>query len=312
MVLARVLAPLRAWSAPDGSDHQEYFSAEVLERIDGDPGGKQIDVFAHAEGEPRLRTGDHVVLFLDETAERAEFATLAVRFPHFTTQGAGQEWRFDPDDPTMPDLVRRWRALAGKNDEGARMRLLVEQLQDGNPRLASDAITELVGMRARSGFASDPEARATLVGMSRDQERKLQHRLVLIRLLDGSENYSAADELLKIAATDLQAPERVAVLRSSARIGDPRVTKWIGTQIDSSEDMVRIAALASAAGRPDLLLRIEATAAQAQRQIARAAVRALAADPSAESTAALGRIATGGGSAASLAEAEMRNRSPRP
>ena len=117
MVLARVLAPLRAWSAPDGSDHQEYFSAEVLERIDGDPGGKQIDVFAHAEGEPRLRTGDHVVLFLDETAQRAEFATLAVRFPHFTTQGAGQEWRFDPNDPTLPDLVRRWRALAGKNDD---------------------------------------------------------------------------------------------------------------------------------------------------------------------------------------------------
>ncbi len=308
VVVARVRTPLQVWSAPDGSDHQEYFSLEVVETLAGDPGARVLDVFAHAEGEPRIRAGDTLVLFLDRTGLSPEFTALAERFPFFTGQGAGQEWRIDPDDPTVPTLVRQWRALQTEPDDRASLRLVIVQLQAGDPRLAADAIVELVRLRGRPDFAADPEDRASLVAMSQSADRPVAQRLALIQILDGVEGFSAVDAIVSLARSRLSPPERVVVARACARVLDPQVTRWLGEMLESSGSATRIAALGSAAGRPELADQIVSLTDDPDPQVARAAVRALGADSSPKATAALERIAAGEGPAAALAAGVLRGR----
>ncbi len=162
LAVVEVTAPLRVWSAPDGSDHQEYFSARVLEVIDGDIEPGDIDFFAHAEGEPRYRVGDRALLFLDRSAEHSEFAKLSARFPLFTTQGAGQEWTFGSADRSIVDAAIAWRALRGKEGYRDRVAVVLRQLESSDSRLQVEAMTDLVFLGRLPDFRADLQSKARI------------------------------------------------------------------------------------------------------------------------------------------------------
>lgn len=288
IVVAKVLSPLRVWTAPDRSDHQEYFSVRVIETLAGAAPPTELDVFAHAEGEPRLRVGDTMLLFLDPTAERAEFASLSERFPYFTTQGAGQEWTFSPGDPAVPSVAKDWRALRERGGAYAgRRALLIRQLESRDPRLHADALAELVRMRASPEFAADREGIGRLVAMTRSAERSIPQRIALIKVLDGVDGFAAADALLSLDHPGLSTRDRSTLIRACGYVADPRVTAWLREQLGSPEVEVRLAVL-SAVGtgvHPDLAEPVAALTESPDPRLAGAATRALAAlDASAAAT----------------------------
>ncbi|MEO2167351.1 MAG: HEAT repeat domain-containing protein [bacterium] len=309
IVVAEVRSELRVWSATDGSDHQEYFSVRVIELLVGDPGARDLDVFAHAEGEPRLRVGDTMLLFLDPTGERAEFRSLTARFPYFTTQGAGSEWSFVRGDSTIPSAARALIALrAGGGTYAARRTLLIQQLKAGDSRLRANAVSELVRLRLTSEFRADREGREELVKLTRSKDLSISRRVALIKILEGSENFSAARSLLDLAGSDIDPGERITIIRASGHMRDPAVTAWLEEQIRSPELEIKLAALtaAGAASHPELLQLVAELAVDPEQRVSRAAVRALAAMDTPAAIVLLQRVAASGSAAGDFAAAALR------
>ena len=116
-----------------------------------------LEFFPHAEGFPSFRAGDRALLFLERTADRDEFRSLAARFPWFSAQGAGQEWILPPDDAGVRilEVARRLashRAQRPTDPTRALRDVVLAELASGVPRLRRDAIAELVTARLRPGL----------------------------------------------------------------------------------------------------------------------------------------------------------------
>src|SRR5690606_9990738 len=151
VVVAEFESDVEMWSAPDGSDRQEFFRVRVLETLKGPAPASPLEFFPHAEGFPRFQAGDRALLFLARSDARREFAALATRFPWFSVQGAGHEWRLAPgaEGARVLATARRWLALRGdapSDPIGAVRSLLVDQLGSEVPALRADAVAELVRM----------------------------------------------------------------------------------------------------------------------------------------------------------------------
>jgi len=313
ILVAEVRTPLLIWSAPDGSDHQEYFSVRVIEVLAGASPAQELDVFAHAEGEPRLRVGQNMLLFLDPTAEHAEFAHLASRFPYFTTQGAGQEWSFASGDATLPALARAWREVLRRGGSYQdRRTLVIRQLEMTDPRLRADALRQLLRLRGTQDFAADGAAQKRLAEMTATPDLSISQRIGLIKILDGIGGFSASSALMRLATSDLTAAERLAVIRACRGVDDAAIGVWLGDQLRSTDVDVTIAALTAVASpyHSALVEPIAVLAGDARQRVARSAVRSLAAIGSARARAHLVRIAAGRGDAAKLAAAALRRRTP--
>lgn len=311
IVVVEVRSPLRVWTAEDGSDHQEYFSVRVVETLAGASPAEALDVFAHAEGEPRFRVGDTMMLFLDRTAEHSEFAALASRFPYFTTQGAGQEWTFVREDPTVPAIARAWRDLRGRPEShAARRKLLIRQLESDDSRLQADALVELLRLRQSPEFTADPEGRDRLVQMTSAGDLSISQRVALIKILDGTEGFSAAHALLALADADVDPRERITIIRACGFVRDPVITAWLREQLRAPDVELKLAALTAAGSgmHPDLSKQVARLALDPNPRLARAAVGALSAIDTPEATESLRRAATGTGGAAGLAAIELRRR----
>ncbi len=309
IAVARIASPLQVWSAPDGSDHQEYFSVEVVEPLAGTLPSTSLDVFPHAEGEPRLRVGATMILFLDPTAERAEFAHLAGRFPYFTAQGAGQEWIFDSIRREIPDAVLAWRRVQRNGGAYAERRdLVLAQLESPEPLLRADAIFELTRLRSAPEMAADENLQKRLALLVASQRIEIPRRLALIKILEGLPGYDASTALLDLAGGDLTSADRIAVIRSCRGSDDSRVLAWLAAQLDSPEAPVRAAALtalASPQGAP-LADRIARAAADPDQRVARAAVASLATIATPAALARLESIAASDAPVAPQAAARLR------
>lgn len=311
IVVAEITSPLRVWSAADGSDHQEFFSLRVVEVLAGDPQASEIDVFPHAEGAPLYEVGDRALIFLDRTAERAEFAHLASRFLYFTTQGAGHEWKLDATDETIPSIAMAWRAQSRANAYPPPRDLLLRQIETNHPRLRAEAIAELVHLRSTAAFRADAEAFARLSAMARSDHYSAGERIGLIRILDGVQEFSAASALLELAADGGDAADRIDVIRACAGIRDERLTAWLRSLLATGDSATRVAALISL-GDPWHSAAVEeiagiAAAAGSEPRVAQAAVRALGTIGDDPAIAALRALAVReSGSVGALARAQVR------
>jgi len=309
IAVARIASPLQVWSAPDGSDHREYFSVELIEPLAGTLPSAALDLFPHAEGEPRLRVGATMVLFLDPTAERAEFAHLAGRFPYFTTQGAGQEWIFDPSRREIPDAVLAWRRVQKNGAVYADRRdLVLAQLESQEPLLRADAIFELTRLRSAPEMAADEGLQKRLARLVASQRLEIRRRLALIKILDGLPDFDAAAALLGLAGGDLETADRIALIRACRGSDDPRVLDWLAAQLDSPEAPVRAAALTALASPQGAAMadRIARAAADPDQRVARAAVAALATIATPAAFARLESIAASASPVAPQAAARLR------
>ncbi len=310
IVVAEILSPLRVWSAADGSDHQEYFSLRVVESVAGDPPSAAFDVFPHAEGAPRYAVGDTVMLFLDRTAERAEFAHLARRFPYFTTQGAGHEWKITAADDTIPSIARAWRAEAGVGNYAAHRDLLIRQLETRHQQLRAEGIADLVLLSSSSAFRSDSEGIARLTAMLASHRLLIVERIGLIRALDGLAGFSGAEALLDLAAEVNDPADRIAVTRALGSATGEAVTEWLRAQLKAADPAVQIATLISlgaprhASAVPDIA--VLATSAESEPRVAHSAIRALGAIGDQRAASVLRGLAVlDGGSLPGLARAEL-------
>lgn len=292
IIVAEIRSPLQVWSAADGSDHQEYFSLRVVEVIAGNVDAAALDVFPHAEGEPGYAPGDRALLFLDRTATRAEFVSLAQRFPYFTTQGAGHEWKID--DTSSAEVIaaaRAWRAAGAGVGYEQRRDLLLQSLDSTHPRLRTDAIADLSQMRA--ALASDAALVAGLEATLATPRLTIPERIALVRILDGAAGFSAAAATLRLAAEPLNDADRIALIRAAGALRDTAITAWLREQLAASDADTSVAALIAlghpwhAAAGGDVV----AAANAADPRIAAAAVRALGGIGNPEATAALRDIA---------------------
>ena len=293
IIVAEIRSPLRVWSAPDGSDHQEYFSLRVVEVIAGDLSAAALDVFPHAEGEPRYAVGDQALLFLDRTAAHGEFAQLADRFPYFTTQGAGQEWKLDaPSGGEVIAAARAWRAAGAGVGYEQRRDLLMQSLESTHRRLRADAITDLSQMR--TALAADPALVTRLEAMIAVPLLSMTERIALVRILDGAPGFSAAAATLRLAAEPgTERSQRIALVRAAGALHDAAITNWLRDQLAAGDVDTSVAALI-ALGHPwhaTAVGDVAAAATAADPRIAAAAVRALGGIGNAEAEAALRDIA---------------------
>jgi hypothetical protein len=154
-VVAEFTSGAQMWRAEDGSDRQEFFRVRVADVLQGTiEAGTTLDYFPHAEGFPRFRAGDRALLFLEPSADHPEFAFARRASPgsrrrargrvaaRALTRGRRREDRATPAASQRPAIDPR----------GALRDLLLAALATGVPRLRSDAITELIRMRAWPGF----------------------------------------------------------------------------------------------------------------------------------------------------------------
>jgi hypothetical protein len=310
IVAAEILSPLRVWSAPDGSDHQEYFSIRVVESVAGEVAAETFDVFPHAEGEPRYEPGDRALLFLDRTAARAEFARLADRFPYFTAQGAGHEWKLD-DDGEVVAIARAWREMGPIAGYAARRDLLLRQLQSKTRQLRAEAIADLAQLRDR--LVGDTAVVADLVASIRSDQLQVGEMIALIRMLERAPGFSAAAEIRQLAADSEVggAPaDRLIVIRAAGALRAESITEWLREQLETGDGDTKVAALIGLA-HPWHAAAVPEVAAAAlsgeEPRVAAAAVRTLGAIADREAIAILERIAGGQQRPLSnLAGAELR------
>lgn len=316
--IVEIASPLRTWTAPDGMDRQEYFSARTVETIAGETPPARFDVFPHGEGLPAWQEGDRALIFLDATARQPEFASLAARFPYFTIQQAGQEWRLVG---TQGDAVRAaviaYRDLSNQPASQAApalRALLLRSLRSGAPALREDAIGELVRMRSVPGLeqAMFP-ARADLAPLTtllaREAGLPVTSRVALARLLDGLHGFDAGPAIRTLTKEPLTGTERVQLVRAASATHDAGVSSWLAGLLASPDVTLRREA-AYALGHPWHAAHVQALAARLadpDPSVARAALRSLAEIDSPESMAVLRRVAAGDpGFLRQLAEAELR------
>lgn len=310
IAIAEIRSPLQVWSAADGSDHQEFFNVRIVEHLAGDSPGTELDVFPHAEGMPRYDVGDTVLLFLDSTAGRGEFAHLATRFPFFTTQGAGHEWVIEPGDREVPSIALAWREQASGGGYAPRRSLLLRQLESAHPQMRAEAIGELFQLRAIAEFRSDAEAHARIADLARSDRLSVPERIGLIRVLDGFPGFSAAATLLALGGERLTPDQRVAVIRACGSVPGDGVTSWVRRQLRDGDTPTQVAALLALgdlkAEEAVADIAAVATATDAAPAVAHAAIRALGAIEGDSAVAALQVLAgSSRNSIGSLARAQL-------
>lgn len=258
VVVAEFESDVEMWSAPDGSDRQEFFRVRVLETLKGPAPASPLEFFPHAEGFPRFQAGDRALLFLERSDARREFAALATRFPWFSVQGAGHEWRLAPgaEGARVLATARRWLALRGdapSDPIGAVRSLLVDQLGSEVPALRADAVAELVRMRELPGFLDD-EGVAAFAPFTTSPALSIGQRLALVRLLDGGPGFDPNPALraLAVEARSGSNAELAQTIRAAAASDDPALQTWLAELADDERTWVRRAAREA---RTDAVLR---------------------------------------------------------
>jgi len=316
--IVEVASPIRMWSTPDGSDRQEYFTLRTVETIAGQAPPARFDAFPHAEGLPAWQPGDTVLIFLESTASRPEFARLAARFPYFTIQPPGQEWKLTAaDGDAIRAAVVGYRDLAAKptgQSAPALRGLLLRSLRSGSAPLRGDAMAELV--RAKDAralftalFASPADLAPFTALLAPDAGLPVTARVALARVLDGAHGFGANAAIRGFTAEPLTAAERVQLIRAAAATQDAGVSAWLASLLVAPDATLRREA-AYALGHPWHAAHARALAeriADPDRGVARAALRSLGAMETPEASAILERIAAGDpGFLRQLAEAELR------
>ncbi len=297
-VVVEFVSPLRMWEAPDGSDRQEYYSVRAVEAIAGDAPRAPFDVFPHAEGVPLYREGDIALLFLERTSRRPEFASLAGRFPFFTIQERGQEWKLmDRDAMAVRAAARAYQDLRSNRtaDSRAALRtLLLRNLRSEVPALRADAVAELLRARSIPDFFPGPEALAPFTRLvGRESKLPLTTRVALARTLDGVQGFDADGAVRAMTTETLEREERLALLRVAGNVRDPAVSLWLGRRLGSADATERREA-AYALAHPRHAARWQALSvalADPDPSVARAALRALGALGSPEAESVLRRVA---------------------
>jgi hypothetical protein len=253
LVVAELDGDARMWQAADGSDRQDWFRARVIESLHGGVAPGALDFFPHAEGFPAFRAGDRVLLFLERSAERPEFASLAARFAWFSMQGAGQEWKLEPGPAgdAVLEVARRLadqRARPPANPRDALRDLVLAELASGVPRLRRDALAELVRARAWPGFL---DADSTPVFAAWLDGRKLPttERLALVRLLEGAPGFDADARLRAMTREPLVGPEMAQLVRVAGSRSDPALRSWLADLSDDPRPDVQREARAALATR---------------------------------------------------------------
>lgn len=316
-VMVEFVSPLRMWEAPDHSDRCEYFSVRAIETLRGTAPPGRFDVFPHGEGMPDFQEGDVALLFLERSAERPEFAGLAKRFPYFTIQERGQEWKLEGrDGDVVRAAAQKYRKLLGERTgqgTASLRQLLLENLRSGVTPLRQDALAELVRVQAVPGFfpaAADLAPFTSLV--QRDSGLPLTTRVAIARILDGSHGFDATAALRTLTQEPLSGEERLQLVRVVGAVPDPGLSAWLAAQLASPVPLERreaayalahpwhrgqLEALTRALGDPD-------------PAVGRAALRAVGALESPEAAALLARIARGDDAfLRQLALAELRRAS---
>lgn len=232
VAVVRFESDVQMWRAGDGSDRQEFFRVRVLETLTGALPPGPLDFFPHAEGFPSFRAGDRALLFLERTADRVEFATLAARFPWYSAQGAGQEWKL-PDGAegdAIVELAKRLAALrAARPAPDARNALrdhLLAELSSGVPRLRMDAISELILARGWPGFL-DAETTPAFATFTASRALPATERLALVRLLDGAPGFDADARLLALTREPLAGRELTQLVRTAGSRDSVALRDWL-------------------------------------------------------------------------------------
>jgi len=244
-------SPLSVWSAPDGSDHQEYFSVRLLETLKGAAPPARFDFFPHAEGEPGFGQGDRAIVFLEPTASRAEFVSLAARFPYFSTQQPGQEWKLAPQGRSeVVELAAAYAALPRQPDAEALRTLralLLRGLRANDPRLRDDALAELVRARTTPGLLATPERAAPFVRLVGPGRLEAPQRIALALLLEGAPGFDADRALRALAKEPLSPADRTTLLRVAAGRRDPALRAYVEACATDADPTLRREAQAALA-----------------------------------------------------------------
>jgi hypothetical protein len=286
------------WEAPGGTDRQEYFRVRILERLAGDgPARGELEFFPHAEGFPGFAAGDQALLFLERTAEQPEFAGHAARFPWFSVQGAGEEWRISGSDDPALALARAWLAWmdAGGRDTSALSSLLARGLASDVETLQRDAFLELVRARERAGLLDRPEAVARFAPFVDDRRLPLGRRAALLQVLAGRPGFEAEPAFARLVASAREPRERELLVRQLGGSELAPVGPWLARQAVSPDAGVRRGAVAAQGRRgasADLAL-LERALSDPDPGVARAAVRALGALGSEPARRLLAQVAAG-------------------
>jgi len=305
--VVRFESPLRIWSAPDGSDRQDYFSVRVLEPlpVPGEPApdtSARLDVFPHAEGMPDWQQGDVALLFLQRTDAHPELAALAPRFPWFTLQEPGQEWRLEGEaGAAVHAAALAWLELEAtpREEAPARLRaLLLDGLRSPSPELRADAFAELVRALPSDALFPDAEAVAPFARAGRPGGGlPFPLRLAVLRLLDGRHGFDGRAALRAVTAETLPPEARLQLVQVAGAAHDPGLGVWLAGQLQAAPDPRVRRAAAYALGRPEHDAAVPAllgAAWGADPAVARAAVSALAGIGSSGARAALARLAEAG------------------
>ena len=253
VVVAEFESDVGMWRAEDGSDRQEFFRVRVAEVLYGDVTPGVIEFFPHAEGFPSFHKGDRALLYLERTSEHLEFTSLAPRFPWFSTQGAGQEWRLDAgaSGEAVLEIARRiagQRSSSPSNPRQALRDLMLAELASDVPRLRSDAITELVRARDMPGFF-DSETTPAFTAWLDGGRLPASERLALVRILDGAPGFDADARLFAMTHEPLAGRALTQLVRAAGSRENPRLRAWLaGLAEDPRLEVQReaSAALASA------------------------------------------------------------------
>lgn len=253
VVVAEFESDAAMWSAPDGSDRQEYFRVRVVEVLHGSVARGPLEFFPHAEGFPAFRAGDRALLFLERTASHLEFASLAPRFAWFSTQGAGHEWMLESGahGEAVLEIARRIaaaRSAAPPDPRQALRDLVVAQLASGVPRLRRDAIAELVNARSWPGFFDAPTTRALASWVERPG-LPASERLALVRVLDGVPGFDTDARLRALTREPLSGRDLRLLVRAAGTRDDPALHAWLGSLADDAPAEVQREARAALALR---------------------------------------------------------------
>jgi hypothetical protein len=258
------------WVAPDASDRQEYFRVRSVELLHGAAPPELFEFFPHAEGFPSFQAGDRALVFLERTGTRPEFAPLAGRFPWFSVQESGEEWKLAgaEGDATL-SLARGYADLAGAGDAALRpglRALLLRALGSPFPTLRADARTELIGLRGAARLFGSRDDLAPFAALVASPATPLGERIALARLLEGLPGFDAPGAFASLAAEARSREDSVALVRVYATSPDPVVAAWIRERLGAPDPGLRreaayalgrgrrpgdVAVLARATGDPD-------------------------------------------------------------
>jgi hypothetical protein len=312
LVAEFVSGPL-LWVAPDASDRQEYFRVRSVEVLRGDAPPELFEFFPHAEGFPSFRAGDRAIVFLERTAERPEFAPLAGRFPWFSVQEEGEEWKLSGDEGEAAlALARGYADLADAEPaEGLRrLRALVARgLGSPFAPLRADARSELIALRGARGFFGSDGDVAPFAALVSSPAIPFAERVSLARLLEGAPGFDAARTFGTLVARAKSREDTLALVRVFATSPDPAVARFVVARLADPDPRVRReAALAlGRARRAGDVPALARAAADPDEGVARAALGSLGAigDPAARE--ALRAVRSGGDARrAGFAAAELR------